>query len=125
MIANYLAVSGGIFSIGLALFHIGFWRIFNWGKTLPRMNKMDRAVMQVMNLCLIVLFSSMAGLYFYFGGSLSDNAAGRAILILFAIFWGFRALIQIPYFGGSALSWAFVGIFTIGFVIPAAMLYLA
>ncbi len=41
------------FNVALALFHLGFWRLFRWREELPKLHPVNRGVMQALNLMLL------------------------------------------------------------------------
>jgi len=57
---NFILTLCGLHSIVLAIFHVLFWRIFQWKKQLPLLNPANRATMQILNLRLIYGFLFVA-----------------------------------------------------------------
>jgi hypothetical protein len=50
--------------LAFALFHIGFWKLFNWKIELSKLNFANSAIMQILNLRLIFMCFLMAFIYF-------------------------------------------------------------
>ena len=48
-----LLVLCAIHSIGFALFHLGFWRLFGWPRTLQATTLPNRAIVQIANVQLV------------------------------------------------------------------------
>ncbi len=57
---------GGIYYIILIVFHLLFWRIFNWQEDLRSVSFINRSTMQVMNIFLIFVFLFFLPGYRYF-----------------------------------------------------------
>ncbi|MCG6191922.1 hypothetical protein LFX25_01525 [Leptospira sp. FAT2] len=87
-------VMGTIHSLGFAVFHVLFWKIFRWKEDLKRVSFASRAILQIANLRLIYLFLFMAGITFFFSAELLSSSLGKWILIGFSVFWWGRLIEQ-------------------------------
>lgn len=87
-------------TLGIAVFHLFFWRLFRWNTELPKLKRVNRGAMQVFNLCITLLFFGLACILVVHGDALIGSALGRTLLALMAIFWLFRAALQPIFFGG-------------------------
>ena len=113
--AESAVILGGFFNLAFALFHVCFWRLFRWKRTLASLNRINRAVMQVLNLCLTFVFLIFGYLLIAHSEELLATGLGRALLGLISVFWLLRALQQVVFFGlKSKLSIAFLMIFLTG-----------
>ena len=117
---------GGIYNIGLILFHLSFWRIFNWNEELGRVSFLNRAVMQVLNISLMFAFAIFAYISLMHAGELLNSPLGNSLLVLMALFWLARSGQQIVFYKLKHwLSWLFLLLFMTGvllYAIPAATL---
>jgi hypothetical protein len=91
-------VMGGLFNLAFAVFHMLFWRIFDWKRDLRSLSFNNRQIMQVLNLCLIFAFVIFAWISFFHGDELLRTALGRSMLILISLFWFLRAIEQALFF---------------------------
>lgn len=90
----------GVHSLGLALFHAAFWRIFRWRHDLQTSSLPTRAIIQIANLRLIHVFLLAAVLCFGFPDELLQTNLGRTYMIGMALFWLGRTIEQfifLPY----------------------------
>lgn len=104
------------FNAALALFHLGFWRLFRWKEELPKLHPVNRGVMQVINLMLTFVFLLMAGLQMLLPGEMSSTALGRLLTAGLTAFWLLRAILQ-PVFWRTmpkAANAAFICLFMLG-----------
>lgn len=111
------------YNVALAVFHLGFWRLFRWREELPKLRPVNRGVMQVMNIMLTFLFLSMAALLAGRAEEVAGTSLGRALLIASTGFWLLRAMLQ-PLFWASlpgTTNLAFASLFLVG----AGLHYLA
>lgn len=109
---------GGVFNLGFAIFHLMFWRLFNWKRDLAALTLINRAVMQVLNLCLTFVFLVMAYVSIAHASDLVSTDLGRTLLIAFSLFWFLRMIEQIIFFGVKRrASLAFAIAFLAGSVI--------
>jgi hypothetical protein len=84
----------GLHSILFALFHMSFWKIFNWSSVLKTIAKENRAIIQILNLRLIYLFLFTGFLCFVFTTDLYNTPLGKAFMIGMSIFWIGRTIEQ-------------------------------
>jgi len=81
-------------SFGFALFHLGFWRLFGWPRTLAGTTRPNRAIVQIANLQLVWVFVAVGLLCLRFPDELVATPLGRAVLAGMAVFWAIRTLAQ-------------------------------
>lgn len=87
----------GFHSLGFAIFHAMFWRLFRWRRSLAAATAVDRAIVQILNLRLIYVFLGMAALCFCFTRELDDSALGQALLAGMSLFWVGRTIEQFVF----------------------------
>lgn len=106
--------AGGIYTAGFALFHLAFWRLFDWREQLPRLKPINRAVMQVLNLTLTVVFILFAWISIAHADAMAGTALGRALTGGIAVIWVLRAVQQLVFFDKSIASLSFFALFVFG-----------
>lgn len=84
--ANLFIFLCGIYAAGFVIFHLFFWKILNWKTELQKLGKINRAVMQIMNIQLIVYFTTIAIMCFYFKHELLESNIGKFMLIATSLF---------------------------------------
>jgi len=89
-----LIIIGGFYCLAFAIFHLAFWKIFDWKTELPKLNDTNRGVMQVLNLRLTYIFLVFAFVSFYFNSNLLTTDLGKIILGAISLFWLMRAIEQ-------------------------------
>ena len=118
-----LIKTGGFYTIGLVIFHLLFWHIFNWKHELKQVSLLNRAIMQVLNISLIFAFIIFTYISLVHTDDLLTSALGHSLLVLMALFWLARAIQQIVFFKlRHWASWAFLLLFLSGaalYAIPA------
>jgi len=118
-----LIIAGGFYNIGLVVFHLLFWRIFNWDQDLNQISYLNRATMQVLNISLTFAFIIFSYISFAHTTGLLTSRLGHSLLVLMALFWLARVIQQIIFYKlRHWASWAFVLLFLFGsllYVIPA------
>ena len=77
----------GIYNVILIVFHLLFWKVFNWKTTLNKGTKANKAVIQIMNIQLIYLFAFMAVVYLIYPKELLQSKIGFLFLFGFSGFW--------------------------------------
>lgn len=118
-----LIIAGGFYTIGLVVFHLLFWRIFNWDHDLKQVSFLNGAIMQVLNISLIFAFIIFTYISLVHSSELLTSSLGHSLLVLIALFWLARAIQQILFFKlQHPASWAFLLLFLLGcllYAIPA------
>lgn len=106
---------GGFFHLAFFVFHLFFWRLFDWRRDLSRLKPVNRGIMQVLNLRLMWIFLVFAYVSFFHADALLTTDLGRAILISIALAWAARAVEQVVFFKlKSSISAAFFLVFLFG-----------
>ena len=98
MNSETVVIIGGIYNFAFALFHLMFWRLFRWKEDLASLSRVNRCIMQVINLCLTFVFLAVAYISFFHTTELLSTSLGKALLVLISIFWILRAIEQIVFF---------------------------
>lgn len=89
-----LVVAAGLFDLLAALFHIGFWRIFDWPRSLRGTGRVNALTIQVLNLVLIYVFLAYGGALLWLGGQVPALA-----LLIGGGFFAFRLVLQPLFYG--------------------------
>ncbi len=95
-------ISGGILSLLMVLFHTQFYKRFNWKVDFEKLPLRNQKIFYTIHLALILMFLIFALFSFVYVrelGTCRDLSLG--ILILYSLFWLWRALWQILYFRPS------------------------
>lgn len=112
---------GGFYCLIFAIFHLAFWKLFDWKNDLPKLKSVNRGVMQVLNLRLTYVFIVVAFISFFFAEDLINTKLGNVILGAVSIFAVMRAIEQLIFWKIEKIGVAFFFIFLIGagiFAIP-------
>lgn len=84
-------------SFGFALFHLGFWRLFDWPRTLQATTLPNRAILQIANVQLVWVFTGVGLLCVLFPDDLAGTPLGRALLAGMSAFWLVRLAGQVVW----------------------------
>jgi hypothetical protein len=115
-----LIIAGGFYTIGLIVFHLLFWRIFDWEQDLKRISFLNRATMQVLNISLTFCFIIFSYISLVHTAELLTSSLGHSLLLLIALFWLIRAFQQIIFYKlHHRASWAFLLLFLSGSLLYA------
>ena len=87
----------GLYSLGFAVFHSQFWRLFDWKNDLAKLQPANKAIMQIANTRLIYFFLFGAALCFVFPQELSATPLGNFFLIGMSLFWLGRTIEQFVF----------------------------
>ncbi|MBL8181770.1 MAG: hypothetical protein JNL64_09130 [Blastocatellia bacterium] len=89
---------GGVLWIVCFIFHVLFWRLFDWSNDLESINKVNKSIMQVLNLCLMLCFLIFAYISLIHTDDLLGSALGKTMIAGIAAFGVIRFLLQFPFF---------------------------
>jgi len=111
-----LLIIGGIINVMMVLFHLSFWKIFNWSESLKCLNFMDRGIIQVLNVhvAFAVLVFAVVSIFYY--KELISTKLGKIMLISISVYYFLRAANQLIFFDITELSSIiiFIGCIIIG-----------
>jgi hypothetical protein len=102
-------IGGGI-NLFFVVFHLSFWKLFNWQQSLTMMNAEDRALIQVLNIHTTYVLAVFAILSFVFSNEMSATKLGRMVGISIAGFWILRAVNEVVFWGVSFTSWIIIAV---------------
>ena len=77
-------------SFGFALFHLGFWKLFGWPRTLRDTTLPNRAIVQIANVQLVWVFACVGVACLRYPAELTGTPLGRALLVGMSLFWLIR-----------------------------------
>jgi len=110
---------GGVYNIVLVIFHLLFWRLFDWKNDLRKLTFLNRAIMQVLNLSLSFVFIIFSYMSLAHTEELLTTALGHSLLILMSLFWVARSIEQIVFF--KLKHWSSIAF--LAFFLAGAFLY--
>jgi hypothetical protein len=99
MSSETLILTGGAFNLGFLVFHVLFYRLFNWEQDLKSLTLINRQVMQILNLSLTFAFAIFAYISIFHASEMLESPMGQSLLLLISIFWWLRAAEQVVFFG--------------------------
>ena len=89
---------GGIYNFLLVIFHLSFWKLFNWPDDLRSLTFLNRAIMPVLNISLTLLFVVMGIISLMHTKELLTTSLGKTLLLCMALFWLARSIQQVIFF---------------------------
>lgn len=84
----------GIYSLILAVFHLFFWKFFNWKKDLEKLSQVNRGVMQILNIQIIFVFFTTGLICLFFNHEITGTNFGKYFLLANSGFWALRIVNQ-------------------------------
>jgi len=91
-------IAGALYHFAFAIYHMMFWKTFNWDTQLKKSGELNSRVTQILNLCLIYVFILVGLISLLFFNDLFTNSLGRFILVAVSLFWFIRAIEQVIFF---------------------------
>lgn len=119
--ARTFLLIGGIFNGLLAVFHVMFWKIFDWPNSLFSLSEENRAIMQVLNIHCAYVIALFAVVSIVFRNELLETKLGRFVTAAIAGFYILRAVCQLMFWGsGTESVIAFIVLLLIAFLYDVA-----
>ena len=84
----------GVYNILFALFHLGFWKMFQWDKDLKKLSFANKGIMQILNIQICYYFIFTATICFVFPTELLTTSLGNWFLVGNSLFWLIRMIQQ-------------------------------
>jgi ABC-type thiamin/hydroxymethylpyrimidine transport system permease subunit len=95
---EHFIIAGGVYTLILIVFHMFFWHIFKWPKTLMPLNVVNRATIQVLNISITLIFLIFAYISFIHTNELLNTPLGHTLTTLISGLWFLRAVQQIIFY---------------------------
>jgi len=111
----------GFYSLAFAVFHIGFWKLFNWREDLKKLIFANRGIMQILNIQLIYYFLFTAIVCFVFPAELLNTRLGNVFLLGCSGFWLIRTVQQFIFLRANHFA---IHILTVIFIIGTVLFLL-
>lgn len=92
-------IAGGVYHLCWAFFDSCWPYLFAWKRTLAPLDDFHRGLLYILSRLVILLYLYVATLSFFFQGALLNTAIGKSILVFMAVYWAFRAFMQIQFYG--------------------------
>lgn len=96
---RFVMLLGGLVNIYCAIFHITFWKLFNWGEQLARLDVINHGTMEALNIAVIYTIFYIAGVSLYFAWAKPRGPFAAGVLLFVAGFYLVRAADEIPCYG--------------------------
>jgi len=121
-----LLLVGSFFHLAFVAFHLLFWKLFDWVHDLKKLSHINKSVIQILNLRLIFVFIIFAYISYFNTGEMLTTQLGLTLIAAISLFWGFRSIEQIIYFGVKKFaSNILLLLFILGFTLYGWIFYLS
>ena len=87
-----------MYSISFEIFHVFFWKLFNWKTELAKLNFANKAIVQILNCRIIYLFLFVGFICFFYPDELLGTGLGKTFLGGMSLFWLGRTVEQFVFF---------------------------
>ena len=95
---RFLIQIGGVLWLICFVFHVLFWRLFDWKHGLDSIAKVNKGIIQVLNLCLMLCFLIFAYISLVQTDELLTSPLGKSLIVGMALFGIFRVVEQFMFF---------------------------
>jgi hypothetical protein len=92
---------GGTITLCFALFHLSFWKLFNWQEELVKLSPENQGIMQMLNVVSVYTVLFAAFISFYLARVKVFLFLEKAVIIFIAGYYLLRIAFGIPLFGFS------------------------
>ena len=117
-----LVLIGGATSLLWGLFHIFFWFApfpIDWKNELIKLTEMNSNIMQMLNVGISVFLLTFGFIMLFYRKEILNSTLGKALLIVFALFWLARLIGEIVFPGGSISLGVILVLCVLIYLIPA------
>jgi len=121
-LSKILVVVGGINFLFFGLFHISFWFApppIDWKNELIKLSEMNSNIMQMLNIGISVFLLAFGFLMLFYRIEILKSALGRALLVIFSLFWLARLVGEFAFPGGSIIFGFILLLCVLIYLIPA------
>ncbi|MBU3917616.1 hypothetical protein KKA14_18960 [bacterium] len=90
---------GGVLNLLGAIFHLSFWKLLKWPESLSCLAFDNRAVTQVLNIHLALVFFVFAFISLFHTKEMLSSKLGKSVMISIAFFYAVRLVNEIVFWG--------------------------
>lgn len=87
----------GLHSLAFGAFHLAFWKLFDWPRSLQSTTLANRAIIQILNLRLTWVFAAMGAALLAWPAEVAGTRLGHALLGFLCAFWIGRTVEQVVF----------------------------
>ncbi len=99
MMRKIILYAGGVVNLLLAVGHMFFWKLLNWGEELPRLSPINQGVLQLANIIIIFTILYFSVMSFVMARRKVVDIFGKSLIIQIAGFYALRLFLGYPFFG--------------------------
>jgi len=98
MLAKAMVIAGGILTLGMALFHVTFPKLFDWKSDYAKIGAVRSRIPYTIHVALLLLFVGVGLLSLVYVNELSaPTGVGSGLMVVLALFWLWRTVWQVTY----------------------------
>jgi hypothetical protein len=102
---------GGVINLLFAIFHLSFWKLFDWYHSLATLSPDNSAIMQVLNIHTAYILVVFFILSLVFSNEIITTKLGRMFGMAIAGFWILRAVNEGVFWDlSSGRSWTLIAV---------------
>ncbi len=94
-----MMVVSGVISLLFSVFHVLFFKLFNWAETLACLDHANWATFQTFNLVAILMVVAITYFSFRYPGELIETSLGKSLSVVFGLFYLIRVVAEFVFFG--------------------------
>jgi hypothetical protein len=114
-----LVTIGGILFILFGIFHLSFWKLFDWKNELPKLSPGNSNIMQMLNIGSSIILLSFGYILLANRNEVINTKIGKTILIVSALFFLARLVMEFVLPGGTLLFELILLVCVLIYLIPA------
>ncbi|MFS2520672.1 hypothetical protein [Bacteroides xylanisolvens] len=114
-----LIIFGGILLILLAIFHLLFWKLFNWQEELPKLSDTNSGIIQISTIGFASLLFPLGIILIRYYVEIANTKLGKALLFSLSFFFLIRTIAEFIFPGSSIELGVFLFLYTLVFLVPA------
>ena len=115
---NIVVIVGAIIFLLFGLFHLFFWRIFDWKNDLIKLSQINSNIIQMLNIGTSLLLLSFGFILIIYRIDILSTGLGKAILIVSSLFFLVRLILEFVFPGRSIIFGFILLLCSLIFLIP-------
>ena len=113
-----LVTIGGFNFLLFGLYHISFWFFPEWKSELIKLNEPIGNMVQMLNIGLSVFLLAFGFIMLFYRREILSSKLGRALLIVFSLFWLARLIGEFAFSGGSIILGVILFLLVLIYLVP-------
>ena len=119
ILQKILITTGGLLFVLFGIFHLFFWKMFDWKNELSKLSITNSNIMQMLNIGCSFIVLSLAYILLFHRKDIINEKLGKPVLIMSGLFYFIRMVMEFAFPEGSLVFAILMFFISLIYIVPA------